>query len=134
MHRVLWIKIGGQRFHLLKLAGAFFVLAAVLKVAEAAYWIFVTVDKINYAMMRPETITQLFGWAMGAPHAFSGEDVLGVLLGPIAGFLFWLGVAVLALMIYQAGRVILPVEEYEQRISEHHHELIRKAVRAHKKK
>ncbi len=134
MHRILWFKIGGRRMHLLKLAGAFFVLASVLKVAEAAYGIFVVVDKINTALMRPELIQQLFGWAIGAPYVFSGEDILGVLLGPIASFLFWLGIAVLAVMVYQAGKVIFPVEEYESRVSEHHRALIEKAVRHYKKR
>ncbi len=128
MRRIVWFKIGGRHLHLLKLAGSFFVFAAVLMVAFSAYKIFVTVDKANYAQARPETVTQLFGWGVGAPYSFSGEDVLGVLLQPTAEFLFWLGVAVVALMVYQSGRVVFPIEEYEQRISEHHRELIRKAV------
>ena len=120
--------------HLLKLAGSFFALASVLKVAEASYKIFITVDKVNYATARPELISQLFGWAMGAPYVFSKEDVLGVLLGPIAEFLFWLGIAVIALLVYQSGKIIFPIEEYEQKISTHHRELIRRAVAHHKQK
>jgi len=132
MHKMLWLKIGGKRFHMLKLAGAFFVFASVLKVAESAYNIFLIVDKVNTALMRPELTEQLFGWAIGAPYVFSNEDVLGVLLGPIAGFLFWLGIAVLALVIYQSGKVILPIEEYEQRVSDHHRRLIERAVKHRK--
>ncbi len=129
MHRILWLKIGGRKMHLLKLAGAFFVLASVLKVAEAAYNVFLVVDKINAAIMQPELIQQLFGWAMGAPYLFGGEDILGVLLGPIAGFLFWLGVAVLSVMVYQSGKVIFPIEEYETKVSDRHRKLIEKAVK-----
>ena len=136
MHRILWFKIGGRRMHLLKLAGAFFVLAAILKVAEAAYDIFLVVDKINTATARPELIQQLFTWSMGAPYLFSGEDVLGVLLGPVASFLFWLGMAVVALMIYQSGKIVFPIEEYETQVGEHHRALIEKATKhyAYKKK
>ncbi len=135
MRRIVWFKIGGKNLHLLKLAGSFFVFAAVLMVAFSAYKIFVTVDKANYAQLRPEAVTQLFGWGIGAPYYFGSEDVLGVLLQPIAEFLFWLGTAVIALMIYQSGKVVFPVEEYEQRISEHHKNLIRKAVEhAHARK
>ncbi len=134
MHRIIWFKVGGRRLHLLKLAGAFVLLAAIAKVAEAAYWIFVTVEKITYASVRPDAIPQLFGWSMGAPYFFSNEDVLGVLLGPIAAFLFWLALVVVGLMIYQSGKVVFPIEEYEQRVSEYHKELIRRAVSAHKKR
>ncbi|MBI4406683.1 hypothetical protein HY571_02100 [Candidatus Micrarchaeota archaeon] len=137
VHRILWLKIGGRRFHLLKLAGAFFVFAAVLKVAESAYQIFVTANKAVYAQVDPTLIPHLFGWAMGAQPsggAFLTEDLIGVLLGPVAVFLFWLGIAVLAVMVYQAGKVVLPVEEYEQIVREKHKALIKKALAAHKHK
>ncbi len=131
MHRILWLRIGGRRFHLLKLAGAFFVFAFVLKSLEAAYQIFVTVNKAIFAQAKPELIGQLFGWAIAAPYSFSSEDLLGVLLGPVATFLFWLGLAVVALIVYQSGRVILPIEEWEQGVSEHHRRLIQKAREHH---
>jgi len=139
MHRIIWLKIGGKRLHLVKLAGAFFITAAVLMVAEAAYNIFVTVQKATYAYLNPALIPQLFGWAIGAnPSSLGGsfttQDVLGVLLGPIAAFLFWLGVLMVAIMVYQSGKVVLPIEEYEQNISEHHRQLIAKAITARKKK
>lgn len=137
VHRILWLKVGGKRFHLLKLAGAFFVFAAILKVAEAAYQIFVTANKAVYAQIDPTLIPSLFGWAMGAQPSggsFLTEDLVGVLLGPIAVFLFWLGIAVVAVMVYQSGKVIFPVEEYEQVIGEKHRAMIRKAVEAHKRR
>jgi hypothetical protein len=128
VYRILWLSLGGKKLHLLKLAGALFLFAAILKVAEAAYNIFVTVNKVIYAQVRPELVGQLFGWSIGAPYTFSlPEDAVGVLMGPVAAFLFWVGVAVVAIMVYQAGRVIVPVEEYEQRIREHHRTLIEHA-------
>ena len=120
--------------HLLKLSGAFFVLASILKVAESAYNIFVVVNKANMAFMRPELISTLFGWAIGAPYNFSGEDILGVLLGPISSFLFWLGVSLVALMVYQSGKIVFPVEEFEQKVSAHHRKLIEAAVEPKKGK
>jgi len=132
MHRVIWFGIGGRRIHLLKLVGSFLLLWAVLKVAESAYQIFVTIQKSIYAQLRPELIPQLFGWSIAAPYSFSSEDMLGVILGPVAGFVFWLAVALVALMIYQSGRVVFPIEEYEQNVREHHRRLIEKAVAAGK--
>lgn len=135
VYRILWLSLGGKRIHLLKLAGALFLAAAVLKLAESAYNIFVTVNKILYAQLRPELIGQLFGWSIGAPYNFSlPEDAIGVLMGPTAAFLFWVGAATLAIMVYQAGRVIVPIEEYEQKIREHHRKLIEHARRHSKRR
>lgn len=138
MYRILWFKIGGQRVHLLKLAGAFLIASALLKVAEASYNIFMTSYKIVYAQTNaphdPSIIHQLFGWGIAAPYNFSNEDIVGVMMGPLAAFVFWLGVATVALIIYQSGKVVFPVEEYDERISRHHRNLIAKAVTAHKKR
>lgn len=133
MYRVFWLKVGGKRLHLLKLAGAFFVFAFVLMALSSAYDIFVTVNKAIFAQVRPDLIGALFGWSIGAPYNFTTEDFVGVLLGPIATFLFWLGLAVVAMMVYQAGKVVLPVQEFEQTITEHHRNLIMKAKAAHAK-
>ncbi|MBI4360253.1 hypothetical protein HY572_00590 [Candidatus Micrarchaeota archaeon] len=138
LHRVMWLKIGGRRLHLLKTAGAFFVFASVLKLAESLYQLFVQVEKARAALIDPTLVPQLFGWSIdssfGGFYTFTYEDFLGVMLGPAATFLFWFGVAVVAVMVYQSGKVIVPLEEYDQRIVEHHKTLIQKAVEHHKKK
>ncbi len=131
MHRMIWLKLGDRRFHLLKLSGAFFVFAFVLKALEAAYTVFVTANKAIFAQVKPDLIGQLFGWSIGAPYAFTAEDLVGVMLGPLANFLFWMGLAVVALILYQAGKVVLPIEEYESKVSEHHRSLILRAKAAH---
>ncbi len=136
LRKILWLQIGDRKLHLLKVAGAFFLFSAMLKLAESLYWIFVTVEKARAASIRPELVTQLFGWTIesnAVVHSFTSEDWVGVLLGPIAAFLFWFGLTIVALMIYQSGKVVLPIEEYEQKISDHHKSLIAKAV-AHVKK
>lgn len=132
MERVFWLKVGKRNLHLLKLVGAFFLFASILMVGQATYNIFVQANKINYVIGSPSQIPALFGWSMGAPAAFLSEDIIGALLEPIAAFLFWIGVAIIALMIYQSGKVVFPVEESE--ISEHHRRLIQQAVKAVKKK
>ncbi|MFH1780104.1 MAG: hypothetical protein ABH803_03085 [Candidatus Micrarchaeota archaeon] len=136
VHRIFWLRIGGKNLHLLKLVGAFFTLGAVLKVAESAYNIFVTVEKARAAMLNPQLVGQLFGWSINSDFVsstFTNEDFLGVMLGPVATFLFWLGIAFVAFVIYQSGRVIVPIEEYEQKVSTHHQNLIKKVL-AHTKK
>ncbi|MEK6924050.1 MAG: hypothetical protein AABW54_02330 [Candidatus Micrarchaeota archaeon] len=128
---MIWLKLGGRNFHLIKLAGSFFVFAFILKALEAAYEIFVTANKALFAYKNPTVVAQFFGWSINAPVKFTSEDVLGVLLGPVANFLLWLALAVVALIVYRSGRVILPLEEFEQKISEHHKMLIAKAREAH---
>ena len=142
MHRMIWLKFGGRTLHLLKLAGALFSFMAVFKVAEASYQVFVEASKLKAAMANPDLIPQFYQWTIDsvsytrgavAYSVSSPQDIVGIMTGPFANMLFWLGIAVVAIMIYQAGRVILPLEEYEEKISEHHRNLIAKAV-AHAKK
>ncbi|MDP2717772.1 MAG: hypothetical protein Q8P02_03435 [Candidatus Micrarchaeota archaeon] len=128
LHRVMWLKFGGRRLHLLKTAGAFFVFAAVLKLAASLYELFQQVDVVRILLERGSvSLTQ------GILLPFTYEDALGVILGPLSHFLFWFGIAVLALIVYQAGNVVVPIDEYEERVADHHRTLIQKAVTHHQK-
>ena len=130
MHRIFWLSVSGKRMHLLKLAGAFFVLFSVLMVAHAAYQVFLSVDKINTATLNPKMSEQLFGWSLSSGrNEFSSEDALGILLAPIAWFMFWLGIAVVSLIVYQSGKVIFPIEEYEQTLGERHRQAFHRMVK-----
>ena len=132
MHRIVWLRIGGTKIHLLKLTGALLIAGALLKTFESAYQIFVTASKASVAQARPDLVPQFFGWAIDPQYGFTMQDVVGVMMGPLANFVFWLGAATIALMIYQSGKTIFPIEEIDQQIREHHQNLIRKAVEHHK--
>ncbi|MFA5246687.1 MAG: hypothetical protein WC408_02220 [Candidatus Micrarchaeia archaeon] len=140
MRKMMWFKIGDTRFHLLKLAGSFLIVTFMLKVMQAAYNVFLTMEKINAAEVNPTLIPQFFGWTMSAtaypstPVAFTLQDIIGVLLTPTADFMLWLGMLVVALMVYQAGKFVFPIEEYERSIPENHKAAIVEAVRAHREK
>lgn len=138
MRRIMWFRIGGQTLHLLKLLGIFLVAASLLKVGEASYDIFVTASKAEAAQYNPDKISYLFGWSVGgaSPDAkeFEFQDYVGVMMRPLANFFFWLGIATLAMMVYQSGKIIFPIEEFEQKVVEHHRSLIRRAVEAHRKR
>lgn len=141
MRRIVWLKVGDTKLHLIKLAGSFLIVTFMLKVMEAAYHIFLTVDKIaKVSALTTDRIPEYFGWTMsstvypGAPMLFSAQDIVGKLLGQSAEFMFWLGMLVVALMVYQAGKFYLPIEEYEQVLPEHHRRAIVEAVRAHRAK
>ncbi len=136
MHRIVWYKFGEQRLHLLKLAGAFFILASTFKAFEAASNIFVTANKIFAVRMDPSLAPQLFGWSIGAtsgaPGIFLWEDALGVLWGPTASFFFWLGAAVLAIMLYQTGKVVFPVEEWDAAAPAEHRKKLLTHIASHR--
>ncbi|HEV8289467.1 MAG TPA: hypothetical protein VGQ00_00740 [Candidatus Norongarragalinales archaeon] len=134
VQRIFQVELGGRRVHLLRLAGGFFVLAALLMLAQSVYALWVVLSKITWVQLNPDSIAQLFGWAIGAPYGFGVDDIVGVLMGPLASVLFWVGTSFVAIMIYRAGGVIFPVEEHEQRIAEHHRRLIEKVVRSHKRR
>ncbi len=137
MRRIMWFKIGGQTVHLLKLLGIFVLVASLFMVGSSSYNIFLTASKAEAAQYNSEKIDTLFGWSVGgAPgeKEFEFQDFVGVMMAPLANFFFWLGIATLALMLYQSGKIIFPVEEFEQRISDHHSNLIKKAVDAHRKR
>ncbi|MFH0971458.1 MAG: hypothetical protein V1835_02720 [Candidatus Micrarchaeota archaeon] len=138
MRRIMWFKIGGQTIHLLKLLGLFILAASLLKVGDSSYGIFVTASKAEAAQFNSDKIVPLFGWSIGGASPdtkeFEFQDYVGVMMGPLANFFFWLGMATFALMLYQSGKIVFPVEEFEQQISEHHRNLIRKAVEVHKPK
>ena len=137
MRRIIWFKVGDTRLHLLKLAGAFLIVTFSLKVMEGAYQIFLTMEKIRAAEVNPALIPQFFGWTMGAtpypsnPAGFMLQDLIGILMNPTANFMFWLGLLVVSLMVYQAGKFMFPVEEYTEPLPEHHRQALVDAVRAH---
>ena len=134
MHRMLWLRVGSQRLHLLKLAGAFLILAGLLKVGEATYGLTVIMEKANFARLNPASVPQLFGWAVGPSYQFDWQNVVGVLMGPIANLVFWFGITTLAIILYQSGKLVFPIEEYEEKIRDHHASLIRKALSARREK
>ncbi len=134
----MWFKIGGQTLHLLKLLGVFILAASLLKVGESSYGIFIQASKAEIATNYPDKIPLLFGWSLGGVgpdgKEFEFQDYVGVMMGPLANFFIWLGLATLGLMIYQSGKIIFPIEEYEQKVQEHHRSLIRKAVESQRRK
>ncbi len=139
---MIWLKFGGQTLHLLKLLGAIFGWAAGFKLAESVYLVFVEISKVKAAMANPELVAKFYGWSIDSAsyaqgvqaYSFSSlQDYAGVMAGPVASVLFWMGALVVAMMVYRSSSVFLPVEEYENKMAEHHKKLIAHAV-AHAKK
>jgi len=121
MKRIVWWKIRSEKIRMFKLIGAFLMSAAVLMVFSSLYHIILVVDKARMATNSCETSMALFGWSRGCPEqGFIWEDIVGVLLGPTAEFLFWLAIVIVGMMVYQTGQFTIPIEEHEIVPSEIH--------------
>jgi len=109
MHEIIGYKIGGKRLHLLKIAGAIVLLASLFKILKA-------LSEISAAV--------------GAGHSLPAKAVQDAVFGPFADLFIWLGIALVAAMIYRAGKH-LPADEME--IHAHRRRLL-SAVAKHKTK
>jgi len=121
MHRVVIMKIGGKRLHLLKLTGAFIVFWAALMLLSSVYqmfWVAQIVQSANAGAYEAVTMN-LNGVLVTKPIvAGDGSTQAGLLLPPIASIMFWSAVLLLGGMVYKAGGIILPIEEQMQDIAE----------------
>jgi len=121
MHRIVIMRIGGKKLHLLKLAGAFLVFWAALMLLSSVYqmfWVAQIVQSANAGNY--ETITlNLNGMTVTEPiRPGDGNMQAGLLLPPIASIMFWSALLLLGGMVYKTGGVILPVEEQTVRLPE----------------
>jgi len=114
MHRIMIMKIGGKRLHLLKLAGAFIVFWAALMLLSSVYQMFWVAQVIQSANAgNYETIVlNLNGMMVTKPLLpGDGNTQAGLLLPPIASVMFWSALLLLGGMVYKAGGIVLPIDE-----------------------
>jgi hypothetical protein len=114
MHRIMIMKIGGKRLHLLKLAGAFLVFWAALMLLSSVFqmlWVANIIEKANAGEYEPVTV-DLNGMTITKPIvAGDGNTQAGLMLPSIAGVMFWSVLLLAGVMVYKAGAIILPVDE-----------------------
>jgi hypothetical protein len=108
MHRVILLKVGGAKVHLLKVVGALLVCGGALGVLSAIAELFRTIKQVELAATAPALAEQVFGLTQAA---LTSDVILGLLTGPAAFFMIWLAVFVAGAMVYRSGSVILPIEE-----------------------
>ncbi len=114
MHRIMIMKIGGKRLHLLKLTGAFIVFWAALMLLSSVYqmfWVAQVIQSANSGVYEVVTIN-LNGMMVTKPILpGDGNTQAGLLLPPIASVMFWSALLLLGGMVYKAGGIILPIDE-----------------------
>ncbi len=114
MHRIMIMRIGGRKLHLLKLAGAFIVFWAALMLLSSVYqmfWVAQIVQSAN-AGNYESVMLDLNGMLVSKPIvAGDGSMQAGLLLPPIASVMFWAVILLLGGMVYKTGGIILPIDE-----------------------
>ncbi len=108
MHRVILLRIGGQKLHLLKMTGALVLVGASLGVLGTVSSMFKLIKQVELAQTNSQIALQVFGLTN---NALSGDLVLGMFMEPSAGFMFWLALFVIGAMVYRSGSIVLPIEE-----------------------
>ena len=110
MHRLVTLKIGGKKFYLLKLIGAFIAFGAALMLLSGVYqmtWVASVIDSANQG----EVVTLN---TLGIGHNLEADDVstqMGLFLVPAASIMFWAAILIIGTVIYKTGSIIVPVEE-----------------------
>ena len=108
MHRIILLRVGGQKLHLLKMVGAFVVVGSALGVLGSISTMFRLVKQIGLAQLNPQLAVQTFGLTS---ETLTGDVALGLFMNPSAWFMFWLAFFIVGAMIYRSGNVIVPIEE-----------------------
>jgi len=120
MHRIVILRIGNRRLHLLKLAGAFIVFWAAMMLLSNVFQMFWVANIIQSANSGAyETVAvNLNGMTITKPLvAGDGSTQAGLMLPSIAGIMFWSALLLAGGMIYKAGGLILPIDEMAQSLS-----------------
>jgi len=108
MHRIILLKIGGKRLHLVKVVGALLVCGACLGVLDSIAALFRIVKQVELSQVNPQLAVSVFGLTA---EALTSDVVLGFFMLPTAVFMIWLAVFVVGAMVYRSGGIILPIEE-----------------------
>ena len=108
MHRVILLRIGGQKLHLLKMTGALVLVGAGLGVLGTVSSMFRMIKQVELAQINSQIAVQVFGLTA---DAMSGDLILGMFMEPSALFMFWLALFMIGAMIYRSGSIVIPIEE-----------------------
>jgi len=129
----MYFRIAGKDVHIPKLIGAFVLFAAFLMFVQVSAQMFDSWDNMkaiksclaqadaNNKRMEPgpdifPTCQDISNNSVGlylrpGQTDLSSRQLFSVLLGPIAGILFWLAILFIGYVLYRTGDIVLPIEE-----------------------
>lgn len=114
MHRVVIFNIGRSRVHLLKLIGAFVMLAGAIMILSGVYksmLIASAVDSMNAGGGTKQVTLNVDG-IMLADNIKTNDlnTQMGLFLSPIASIMVWCAVLIVGMIVYRSGG-FFPIEE-----------------------
>ncbi|MDN5358550.1 MAG: hypothetical protein PWP76_393 [Candidatus Diapherotrites archaeon] len=142
MKEMLTVRVKGRYLVVPKLVGAFFVVVAALMLVYASLDAVTAWDRVQdvrscasgiYSdeekIVDTYQLCVLKGMAAGVyvypPQRFDGgksavpdEELWAVMMPKLAAWLFWVLVLILAVLLYQWGKLVIPVEEQVQEVAD----------------
>jgi len=132
MKRFFLFRVGGKDLHLPKTIGAFIVFAGILLFFQSAALMFDSWENIKYVngcMQSASSIVELGECQQAANEAFSfhvraeqthltNKQFAVALIGPVARMFLWIALMAFGVMVYNTGRLTIPVEESVREIKE----------------
>lgn len=125
MHRIIFLRLGSRKLHILKLIGACIFFSAALFFLNNVYRLFNTADVMLEYARNPIRAAEA-----GFPGGVDVSDFIGVLMEPAAQALLWLAVFMAGFVAYRAGYLILPVEEDVEQVQLRAQKLAKKIKKA----
>ena len=131
MRELLAVEVGGKYVVVPKLIGAMLVVIAAIMIVYATADVVLAWDRIKnveYCAADAKSMTDelasiqayqtcaLMAVSMGIPIRYDGravpdEEKWDIMLPKVAAWLFWITVLIIAVLIFQTGRLIFPVRE-----------------------
>ncbi len=108
MKRLVMVKLGRRKVHLMKTLGILISTGSLLFVLSSLSQLFLRVKQIESALSDNSIAMQL----LGIPAKNISPDlIVGYFLEPIGWVVLWLAVLVIGVLIYRSGEIIIPIEE-----------------------
>ncbi|MFH1752284.1 MAG: hypothetical protein ABH821_05100 [archaeon] len=144
MKRMIYFRLGSKNVHLPKLVGAFVFIAAVLFFLVSGAAMFETWDNIKetkeclsanvndpiqFNQCKDNALDSLGIHIRSDQRTLSFEQYSMALLKPIAFWLLWIAGVLIGLIIYQSGKMMIPIEQTIRELPSRKRILIRRKKR-----
>lgn len=118
MEEKIWIQIGSKKFHLIKTIGALVIIGSALMLLSHIYSIFSVASLLLGPGGRTVTLSSGLIQYSGTVDGLSSSAMVAMVLGPLAGAVFWSAALVLGTFIYRTGGFVLPITEWVKKVKE----------------
>ena len=111
MHKMVLLRFGKRRLHLLRLLGAFIIVGSALMFLSNVFQMFILASVFQEANLGNTQmgVLNLHGWEITQPIVAGDVNMqTGLFLVPLANSMFWISILLVGGVIYQAGNIILP--------------------------